>query len=114
MYNGKTLFSQLMDFLPWTSFNRIVERYQGDRYVKSLSCAQHFRTMAFAQLAYRENLRDIEVCLAAQANKIYHMGFREPIRLATPADAIANRDWRIYADFADRLITQARRLAGFT
>ncbi len=110
MYNGKTLFSQLMDFLPWTSFNRIVERYQGDRYVKSLSCAQHFRTMAFAQLAYRESLRDIEVCLAAQANKLYHMGFRQPIRRATLADANAKRDWRIYADFAQRLITQARNL----
>jgi len=108
MYNGKTLFSQLTDFLPWTSFNRIVQRYQGDHYVKSLSCAQHYRAMAFAQLAYRESLRDIEVCLAAQSSKLYHMGFRQPIRRATLADANAKRDWRIYADFAQRLITQAR------
>jgi hypothetical protein len=75
MYTGKTLFSQLMDFLPWTSFKRIVQRY-----VKSLSCAQYYRAMAFAQLAYRESLRDIEVCLAAQSSKLYHMGFRQPIR----------------------------------
>jgi len=99
-----------MDFLPWTTFTRIVSRYQGDRYVKSLSCAQHFRVMAFAQLAYRESLRDIEVCLAAQSNKLYHMGFRQPIKRATLADANAKRDWRIYADFAQRLIAQARTL----
>jgi len=106
MYTGKILFSQLMDFLPWTtSFNRIVQRYQGDHYVKSLSCAQHYRTMAFAQLAYRESLRDIEVCLAAQSSKLYHMGFRQPIRRATLTDPNAKRDWRIYADFAQRLIT---------
>lgn len=65
MYTGKTLFAQLMDVLPWTTFTRIVSRYEGDRYVKSLSCAQHYRVMAFAHLAYRESLRDIEVCLAA-------------------------------------------------
>src|SRR5580693_4051957 len=80
MYTGKTLFAQLMDFLPWTTFARIVERYGGDRYVKSLRCAEHFRVMAFAQLTYRESLRDIEACLSAQASKLYHMGFREPIR----------------------------------
>ena len=110
MYTGKTLFAQLMDFLPWTTFTRIVNRYEGDRYVKSLSCAQHFRVMAFAQLAYRESLRDIEVCLAAQSSKLYHMGFRQPIRRATLADANAGRNWRIYADFAQLLITQARTL----
>src|ERR1700720_2999387 len=79
MYTGKTLFAQLMDFLPWTTFARIVERYGGDQYVKSLRCAEHFRVMAFAQLTYRESLRDIEACLSAQASKLYHMGFREPI-----------------------------------
>jgi len=110
VYTGKTLFAQLMDFLPWTTFTRIVNRYEGDRYVKSLPCAQHYRVMAFAQLAYRESLRDIEVCLAAQSSKLYHMGFRQPIRRATLADANASRNWRIYADFAQRLIAQARTL----
>src|SRR6266403_1318156 len=79
MYTGKTLFAQLMDFLPWTTFARIVERYGGDRYVKSLRCAEHFRVMAFAQLTYRESLRDIEACLSAQTSKLYHMGFRGAI-----------------------------------
>src|SRR6516164_7013159 len=69
MYTGKTLFTQLMDFLPWTTFARIVERYSGDRYVKSLRCAEHFRVMAFAQLTYRESLRDIEACLSARRAK---------------------------------------------
>jgi hypothetical protein len=69
MYTGKPLFAQLMDFLPWTTFARIVERYGGDRYVKSLRCAEHFRVMAFAQLTYRESLRDIEACLSAQASR---------------------------------------------
>ena len=110
MYTGKTLFAQLMDFLPWTTFARIVERYGGDRYVKSLRCAEHFRVMAFAQLTYRESLRDIEACLSAQAPKLYHMGFREPIRRSTLSDANEARDWRIYADFAQVLIRQARKL----
>ena len=112
MYTGKTLFAQLMDFLPWTTFARIVERYGGDRYVKSLRCAEHFRVMAFAQLTYRESLRDIEACLSAQASKLYHMGFREPIRRSTLSDANEARDWRIYADFAQQLIRQARKLYG--
>lgn len=110
MYTGKTLFSQLMDFLPWTTFTRIVHRYDGDRYVKSLTCAQQYRVMAFAQLTYRESLRDIEVCLSAQSAKLYHMGFKQEIKRATLADANAKRDWRIYADFAQRLIVQARGL----
>lgn len=110
MYTGKTLFAQLMDFLPWTTFARIVERYGGDRYVKSLRCAEHFRVMAFAQLTYRESLRDIEACLSAQASKLYHMGFREPIRRSTLSDANEARDWRIYAEFAQVLIRQARTL----
>jgi len=99
-----------MDFLPWTIFARIVERYGGDRYVKSLRCTEHFRVMAFAQLTYRESLRDIEACLSAQASKLYHMGFREPIRRSTLSDANEARDWRIYADFAQVLIRQARKL----
>jgi hypothetical protein len=110
MHTGKTLFAQLMDFLPWTTFARIVERYGGDRYVKSLRCTEHFRVMAFAQLTYRESLRDIEACLWAQAAKLYHMGFREPIRRSTLSDANEARDWRIYADFAQVLIRHARRL----
>ena len=74
MYIGKTLFAQIMDFVPWTSFRRIVARYGGDRRVRTLNCAEQFRIMAFAQLTWRESLRDIEVCLSAQASKLYHMG----------------------------------------
>lgn len=107
---GKTLFSQLMDFLPWSTFNRYVARYSGDKGVRTLNCAEQFRVMAFAQLTYRESLRDIEVSLSAQSAKLYHMGFREPVRRATLADANESRDWRIYADFASRLILQARTL----
>jgi IS4 transposase len=99
-----------MDFLPWTTFTRLVQQYGGDRYVKSLTCAEQFRIMAFAQLTYRESLRDIEVCLSAQAAKLYHMGFRQEIKRATLADANEKRDWRIHAEFAQRLITQARKL----
>jgi hypothetical protein len=110
MNTGKTLFAQLMDFLPWTTFARYVQRYGGDRGVRTLPCAEQFRVMAFAQLTYRESLRDIEVCLTAQATKLYHMGLREPVRRSTLADANEARDWRIYADFAQRLIDQARKL----
>jgi hypothetical protein len=110
MNTGKTLFAQLMDFLPWTTFTRLVNRYGGDRYVKSLTCAEQFRIMAFAQLTYRESLRDIEVCLSAQSAKLYHMGFRQEIKRSTLADANELRDWRIHADFAQRLIVQARKL----
>src|SRR5271166_6059489 len=110
MYAGKTLFAQLMEFLPWTTFARIVARYGGDSGVRTFSCAEHFRVMAFAQLTYRESLRDIEACLSAQTAKLYHMGFREPIRRSTLAEANEARDWRIYAEFAQRLIAQARRL----
>ncbi len=107
---GKTLFAQLMDFLPWTTFARYVRRYDGDRRVRTLTCAEQFRIMAFAQLTYRESLRDIEVCLVAQAGKLYHMGLRDSPRRSTLADANELRDWRIYADFAQRLIDQARKL----
>src|SRR5664279_797136 len=107
---GKTLFAQLMDFLPWKTFHRIVDRQNGDRYVKSMTCAEQFRVMAFAQLTYRESLRDIEVCLSAQSAKLYHMGFRQEIKRSTLANANETRDWRIYAEFAQRLIEQARSL----
>ncbi|MBI3682415.1 MAG: IS4 family transposase [Acidobacteria bacterium] len=110
MYNGKTLFAQLMDFLPWSTFTRLVALYDGDCRVRTLACAEQYRAMAFAQLTYRESLRDIETCLSAQASKLYHMGFREPVRRSTLADANEARDWRIYAEFAQRLIAQARRL----
>lgn len=110
MNTGKTLFAQLMDFLPWSTFARIVARYDGDRAVRTLPCAEQYRVMAFAQLTYRESLRDIETCLSAQSAKLYHMGFRQPVRRATLADANESRDWRIHADFAQRLIAQARRL----
>jgi len=110
MNTGKTIFTQLMDFLPWSTFDRIVARYDGDRAVRTLSCAVQYQVMAFAQLTYRESLRDIEACLSAQSAKLYHMGFREPIRRSTLADANETRDWRIYAEFAQRLIVQARRL----
>ena len=112
MYHGKTLFAQLMDFLPWTTFTRLVSRYRGDHRVRTLSCAEQFRCMAFAQLTYRESLRDIEACLLAQTAKLYRMGFRKPVSRATLADANERRDWRIHADFAQRLIAQARKLYG--
>jgi hypothetical protein len=107
---GKTLFAQLMDFLPWSTFARLVEHYGGDLRARTLTCAEQYRAMAFAQLTFRENLRDIETCLSAQASKRYHMGFRNPVRRSTLADANETRDWRIYAEFAQRLIAQARRL----
>src|ERR1700686_1884234 len=110
MNTGKTLFAQLMDFLPWSTFDRIVARYNGNRAVRTLPCAAQYQVMAFAQITYRESLRDIEVCLSAQPAKLYHMGFRGPIRRSTLADANETRDWRIYAEFAQRLIAQARRL----
>lgn len=110
MYAGKTLFAQVMDFLPWTTFHRIVQRYHGNHRIRTLPCAEQFRVMAFAQLTYRESLRDIESCLAAQAQKLYHMGLRQPVRRSTLADANESRDWRIYAEFAQRLINRARKL----
>ena len=111
MNTGKTLFAQLMDFLPWTTFTRIVDRYGGDHRVRTLSCAEQYRSMAFAQLTCRESLRDIETCLSVHASKLYHMGFRQPVRRSTLADANERRDWRIHAALAQRLITQARTLS---
>jgi hypothetical protein len=110
MNAGKVLFAQLMDFLPWSSFARGVARYGGDRRVRSLACAEQFRAMAFAQLTFRESLRDIEACLGARPNKLYHLGFRSPVRRSTLAEANESRDWRIHAELAQRLIVQARSL----
>ena len=110
MNTGKTLLAQLIDFLPWKTFGRIVARYDGDSRVRTLSCGEQYRAMAFAQLTYRESLQDIETCLSVQASKLYHMGFSEPVRRSTLADANEARDWRIYAELAQRLIAQARKL----
>ena len=110
MNTGKTLFAQVMDFLPWKTFHRIVDRYNGNHRIRTLSCADQFRIMAFAQLTYRESLRDIEVCLAAQAGKLYHKGIAEPVARTTLADANELRDWHIYFEFAQRLIVKARAL----
>jgi hypothetical protein len=110
MYEGKIIFSQLMDHLPQHSFRRCVERFGGDRSVKSFSCQDQFRCMAFAQLTYRDSLRDTVTCLNAQRAKLYHMGIRGAVRRSTLADANERRDWRLYAAFAQILIAQARRL----
>jgi hypothetical protein len=107
---GKTLFAQVMDFLPWKTFQRIADRYGTDHRIRTLPCVEHFRVMAFAQLTYRESVRDIETCLSAQAAKLYHMGIRHPVARTTLADANERRDWRIYAEFAQRLIARARQL----
>lgn len=112
--HGKFLFAQLMDFLPWSTFSRIVARYHGDRYVKSFTCAEQFRALAFAQLTYRESLRDIEVCLTAQADKLYRMGFKNIVKRSTLSDANEARDWRIWEEFARCLIAQARKLYAAT
>ena len=110
MYVGKTLFAQVMEFVPWTSFARIVQRHGGNSGVRTLSCAEQFRAMAFAQLTWRESLRDIESCLSANASKLYAMGFRSAVKRSTLADANESRDWRIWSDFAAVLIRRARKL----
>jgi len=110
MHVGKLVFAQLMDHLPWKTFGRIVERYRGDHRVREFSCANQFRCMAFAQLTYRESLRDIATCLRAQSTKLYHLGIRGTVARSTLADANEARDWRIYAEFAQHLIRIARRL----
>ena len=107
---GKTLFAQVMEFIPWSSFSRIVTRYRGDAGMRSLSAAEHFRVMAFAQLTWRESLRDIEASLGANPSKLYGMGFRSLIKKSTLADANERRDWRIWADLAAVLIRRARRI----
>ena len=110
MNSGRTLFSQVMDFIPWTSFDRLVAKYGGDIRVRRLLCTEQFRAMAFAQMTYRESLRDIEACLCAQPAKLYGMGFRNPVAKSTLADANELRDWRIWHDLAAVLIRRARKL----
>lgn len=110
MYEGKLVFSQLMDHLPQQTFRRCVERYGGNRSVKRFSCQDQFRCMAFAQLTYRDSLRDTVTCLNAQRAKLYHMGIRGAVRRSTLADANERRDWRVFADLAAALIGSARKL----
>ena len=110
MNTGRTIFSQVMDYLPLWQFRKCVARYDGERKVQHFSCLDQLLCMAFAQLSYRESLRDVEVCLRAMRSKLYHMGIRSHIARSTLADANENRDWRIYADFAQILIAEARTL----
>ena len=110
MYTGRLIFSQLIDFLPMHQFRRCVDKYRGNYRMRSFSCLDQFLSMAFAQLSYRESLRDIESCLRAMHNKLYHLGIRARVSKSTLAYANENRDWRIYADFAQVLIHIARDL----
>lgn len=110
MNNGRSIFSQIMDFLPLYELKKCIRRYRGDYKVQSFTCLNQFYTMAFAQLTYRESLRDIEACLNALQSKLYHLGIRSKISKSTLADANNTRDWRIYADFAQVLINIARPL----
>ena len=107
---GRTVFAQLIEHLPHKQFQKCVARYHGDRYGKKFSCWDQYLAMAFAQLTYRESLRDIETCLRAVGGKLYHMGFRTSVARSTLAEANESRDWRIFADFAQRLIATAREL----
>lgn len=109
MNSGRTIFSQLMDFIPFHKFCQCIERYEGDYKIKSFSCWDQFLCMSFAQLTYRESLRDIQECLRAVGRKLYHMGIRGNISRNTLANANQTRDWRIYADFAQELIQIARK-----
>ena len=110
MDSGKLVFAQLMDFLPRHDFDACVRRYDGDRRLRGFSCRDQFLCLAFAQLTYRESLRDIETCLRALAPKLYHAGFRGKVARSTLADANRAHDWRIFADFAQVLIGRARKL----
>jgi len=110
MNQGKTIFAQIMDYLPLKSFHQCVNKYRGNHKIKSFSCLDHFYTMAFAQLTYRESLRDIEACLRSQQNKLYHMGIRSNVSRNTLSNANERRDWRIYAEYAQILIHHAREL----
>lgn len=110
MNQGRTVLSQLLKFLPKHEFDKCVERYQGNHRVRHFSCYSQFLCLAFAQLTFRESLRDIEVCLRSFGTKTYHAGIRGPISRSTMADANESRDWRIFADFAQVLIAQARTL----
>jgi hypothetical protein len=112
MNSGRTIFSQLMDFVPTYEFRKCVARYTGNYKMKSFSCWDQFLCMAFAQLTFRESLRDIQVCLRATQTKLYHLGIRGTVSRNTLAHANQTRDWRIYADFAQVLIAEAKTLYG--
>lgn len=110
MNSGKLVFSQIIDHVPMHTFRNCVQRYQGNYKIKSFTCLDQYLCMAFAQITFRESLRDIEACLRSQKNKLYHMGIRGPVSRNTLANANKTRDWRIFADFAQSLISIARRL----
>ena len=110
MQEGRSVFAQLMDYIPKYEFGKCVERYEGDKHVRKLSCYLQFLIMSFAQLTYRESLRDIETCLKAIGGKLYHTGIRQHVPKSTLADANEKRDWRIFSDFAHVLIAQAVEL----
>ena len=110
MHNGKTLFAQVMEFIPWKTFQRIIDRHHGDSGVRTLSCAELFRILAFSQLTWRESLRDVEACLNANQSKLFHMGLRSAPARSTLADALNQRDWHIYQALALRLMARARAL----
>lgn len=110
MYVGKLVFAQVMEFAPWHTFRRLVGKYRGDFNVRSFTCLDQFLCLAFAQLTYRESLRDIEACLRAQSSKLYHLGIRGNVSRSALADANEGRDWRIHFEFAQALIRIARRL----
>ena len=110
MYTGTTIFAQIMNLLPWRRFQTCVAKYNGDYKIKTFKCAEHFRVMAFAQLTYRESLRDIEACLRAMDFRLYHMGIKSTVSRNNLAHANETRDWRIYADFAQILINRAKVL----
>lgn len=110
MHAGKLVFAQLLEFAPWHTFRRLVAKFRGNFNVRSFSCLDQFLCMAFAQLTYRESLRDIEACLRAQPEKLYHMGIRGKVSRSALADANEERDWRIYYEFAQALIRMAREL----
>lgn len=110
MHVGKLVFAQVMEFAPWHTFRRLVVRYRGDFNVRTFRCMDQFLCMAFAQLTYRESLRDIEACLGAQPAKLYHLGIRGNVTRSNLGDANETRDWRIYCEFAQALIRIARRL----
>jgi len=110
MYDGRIIFSQLMDFVPWRRFQTCVNRYRGDYKLKTYTCAEQFRVMAFAQLTYRHSLREVEACVRVVESKLYHMGIHSTISHSNLAHANSQRDWRIYADFAQILIHKAKQL----
>ncbi len=110
MNAGTTIFSQIMNFVPWRRFQTCVHRYQGDYKIKTFRCSEHLKTMSFAQLTYRESLRDIEACLRAMGVRLYHMGIKSAVSRNNLAHANETRNWRIYADFAKILIHQAKKL----